>query len=180
MNFEFFIRRPVFSTVMSLLIILCGIVSYFKLTVREYPNIDEPVVNVTTEYKGASAEIIESQISQILEPSIAGIEGIETLSSNSRSERSRINVYFRLGTNPDVAANDVRDRVGRVRSKLPPEIDEPVIEKVEADAEAIINLALTSDQMRSIEISDYADRYIKDRLQNLPGVSEVRINGERR
>lgn len=180
MNFEFFIRRPVFSTVMSLLIILCGIVSYFKLTVREYPNIDEPVVNVTTEYKGASAEIIESQISQILEPSIAGIEGIETIFSNSRSERSRINVYFRLGTNPDVAANDVRDRVGRVRSKLPPEIDEPVIEKVEADAEAIINLALTSDRMRSIEISDYADRYIKDRLQNLPGVSEVRINGERR
>ena len=180
MNFEFFIRRPVFSTVMSLLIILCGIVSYFKLTVREYPNIDEPVVNVTTTYKGASAEIIESQISQILEPSIAGIEGIETLSSNSRAERSRINVYFRLGTNPDVAANDVRDRVGRVRSKLPSEIDEPVIEKVEADAEAIINLALTSDRMRPIEISDYADRYIKDRLQNLPGVSEVRINGERR
>ena len=179
-KFEFFIRRPVFSTVMSLIILLCGLVSYGSLTVREYPNIDQPVVNVTTEYPGASAEIIESQVSQLLEGSIAGIAGIETISSNSRSERSQITVRFRLSVDADVAANDVRDRVGRVRRNLPGEIEEPVIAKVEADAQPIINIAFTSDRHKTLEISDYADRYLRDQLQNLPGVSEVRIFGERR
>ena len=179
-GFEFFIRRPVFATVMSLLILLCGIVAYGTLTVREYPNIDQPVVNVTTEYLGASAEIIESQVSQILEASVAGIAGIETMASNSRSELSQITIRFRLGTDADVAASDVRDRVGRVRKQLPGEIEEPIIAKVEADAQAIINIALTSDRHKAMEISDYADRYIRDQLQNLPGVSEVRIFGERR
>lgn len=178
--FEFFIRRPVFATVMSLLVLLCGIVSYGTLTVREYPNIDQPVVNVTTEYPGASAEIIESQVSQILEASIAGIAGIETIASNSRPEQSQITIRFRLGTDSDVSASDVRDRVGRVRKQLPGEIEEPVIAKVEADAQAIINIAFTSDRHKAMEISDYADRYIRDQLQNLPGVSEVRIFGERR
>jgi multidrug efflux pump len=180
MNFEFFIRRPVFATVMSLLVLLCGVVSYGTLTVREYPNIDQPVVNVTTEYPGASAEIIESQVAQVLEASIAGIAGIEIISSNSRPEISQIQVRFRLGVDSDNAANDVRDRVGRVRKQLPPEIAEPVIAKVEADAQAIINIALTSDRLKAMEISDYADRYIRDQLQNLPGVSEIRIFGERR
>ena len=168
-RFEFFIRRPVFSTVMSLIILLCGVVSYGTLTVREYPNIDQPVVNVTTEYPGASAEIIESQVTQILEASIAGIAGIEIMISNSRSERSQITVRFRLATDADVAASDVRDRVGRVRRQLPGEIEEPVIAKVEADAQAIINIAFTSDRHKTMEISDYADRYIRDQLQNLPG-----------
>jgi multidrug efflux pump len=180
MNFEFFIRRPVFATVMSLIVLLCGVVSYGALTVREYPNIDQPVVNVTTEYPGASAEIIETQVAQVLEASIAGIAGIEIISSNSRPEISQIQVRFRLGTDPDNAANDVRDRVGRVRKQLPPAVEEPVIAKVEADAQSIINIAFVSDRMRPIEISDYADRYIRDQLQNLPGVSEVRIFGERR
>jgi len=180
MKFDFFIRRPVFSTVMSLLIVLCGLVSYVKLTVREYPNIDEPVVTVRTDYDGASAEIIESQVTQVLESSIAGIEGIETITSNSRAEESRITVRFRLGIDPDVAASDVRDRVGRVRGRLPNEVDEPVIAKVEADAQAVINIALTSDRHKPVEMSDYADRYMRDPLQNLPGVSEVRIFGERR
>ncbi|MGE0310090.1 MAG: efflux RND transporter permease subunit [Lautropia sp.] len=180
MSFASFIRRPVLSTVISLLIVLCGAVSYVSLTVREYPNIDEPVVTVRIEYPGASAEIIESQVTQVLEPSIAGIEGIETLTSTSRSEESQITVRFRLRTDPDVAASDVRDRVGRVRGRLPVEVREPVIAKVEADAQSIINIALTSDRLRSIEISDYADRFMRDRLQNLPGVAEVRIFGERR
>jgi multidrug efflux pump len=180
MNFEFFIRRPVFATVMSLLVLLCGVVSYGSLTVREYPNIDQPVVNVTTEYPGASAEIIESQVAQVLEASIAGIAGIEIISSNSRPEISQIQVRFRLGADADNAANDVRDRVGRVRKQLPPEIQEPVIAKVEADAQAVINIAFISDRLKAMEISDYADRYIRDQLQNLPGVSEVRIFGERR
>ena len=178
--YEFFIRRRVFATVLSLIIVLVGLVSYTRLTVREYPNIDEPVVSVRTSYLGASAEIIETQVSQVLEGSIAGIEGIEALTSSSESEQSRITVRFRLGTDPDVAASDVRDRVARVRGRLPDEIEEPVIAKVEADAQSIIFIALTSDRAPTVEISDYADRYVRDRLQTLPGVAEVRIFGERR
>lgn len=181
MNFyEFFVRRPVFSTVMSLIVILVGLVSYLQLTVREYPNIDEPVVSVRTDYPGASAQIIETQVTQVLEGSIAGIEGIETMTSQSNSEESRITVRFRLGTDPDVSASDVRDRVSRVRGRLPDEVSEPVIAKVEADAQAIVYIAFTSDRHTLIEISDYADRYVRERLQNLPGVAEVRIFGERR
>jgi multidrug efflux pump len=178
--FEFFIRRPVFATVMSLILILIGFVSYSRLTVREYPNIDEPIVSVRTDYLGASAEIIETQVTQVLESSIAGIEGIETMTSSSEPEESRITVRFRLGTDPDVAASDVRDRVSRVRGRLPEEVEEPVIAKVEADAQAIIFIAFTSDRHEPIQISDYADRYVRDRLQNIPGVAEVRIFGERR
>ncbi|MGE0627929.1 MAG: efflux RND transporter permease subunit [Hyphomicrobiaceae bacterium] len=178
--FEFFIRRPVFATVVHLIIILTGFVAYTRLAVREYPNIDEPIVSVTTDYLGASAEIIESQVTQILETSIAGIEGIDTMTSSSKPEKSQITVRFRLSTDPDVAASDVRDRVSRVRSKLPMEIEEPVIAKVEADAQAVIYIAFTSSRHKPIEISDYADRYVRDRLQNIPGVAEVRIFGERR
>ncbi|WP_119460286.1 efflux RND transporter permease subunit [Rhodospirillaceae bacterium SYSU D60014] len=178
--FEFFVRRPVFSTVVSLMIILIGLVSFQQLTVREYPNIDEPIVSVRTDYPGASAEIIETQVTQVIENSVAGIEGIETISSTSRAERSDISIRFTLATDPDVAASDVRDRVGRVRGQLPDEIDEPVIAKVEADAQAVIYLAFTSDRHPPLEITDFADRYVKDRLQNLPGVAEVRIFGERR
>ena len=180
MSFDLFIRRPVLATVLSLLVVLVGLVSYANLTVREYPNIDEPTVSVRTAYLGASAEIIESQVTQVLEASIAGIEGIETLSSSSKPEQSQITVRFRLSTDPDVAASDVRDRVARVRGRLPPEIEEPVIAKVEADAQSIIFIAFTSDRHKPIEISDYADRFVRDRLQNLPGVGEVRIFGERR
>lgn len=178
--FEFFIRRPVFSTVLSLLILLCGLVAYGSLTIREYPNIDQPVVNVRTSYPGASAEIIESQVSQVLEASIASIAGIEIITSSSRSEESQIQVRFRLGVDPDTAASDVRDRVGRVRKQLPAETEESVIAKVEADAQAIVNIALLSDRHTSLELSDYAARFIRNQLQNLPGVSEVRIFGERR
>lgn len=178
--FEIFIRRPVFSTVLSLLVLLCGLVSYGQLTIREYPNIDQPVVNVRTTYPGASAEIIESQVTQVLEASIAGIAGIEVITSSSRPEESQIQVRFTLGTSADTAANDVRDRVGRVRKQLPAETEEPIIAKVEADAQAVVNIALLSDRHNSLELSDYAARFIRNQLQNLPGVSEVRIFGERR
>ncbi|BBK38633.1 acriflavin resistance protein [Allostella sp. ATCC 35155] len=180
MDFRFFVERPVFATVMSLIVLLVGVVSYLQLTVREYPNIDEPIVSVRTNYLGASAQIIETQVTQVLEDSIAGIEGIETITSSSQPELSNITVRFRLGVDPDVAASDVRDRVGRVRGRLPDEIEEPIIAKVEADAQAIIYIAFTSDRQPTIEISDYADRFVKDQLQTLPGVSEVRIFGERR
>jgi multidrug efflux pump len=174
------IRRPVLATVMSLALMLIGLVCYQRLSVREYPKIDEPVVTVETTYKGASAEIIESQISQPLEESLAGIEGIDVMSSISRAEKSQITLRFRLDRNVDAAANDVRDRVGRVRNQLPEEIDEPVMAKVEADAQPILYLAFSSDRHSPLDVTDFADRYVKDRLQNLPGVAQVRIFGERR
>jgi multidrug efflux pump len=178
--FEFCIRRPVFATVLSLVLVLLGIVSYSRLTVREYPNVDEPVVSVKTNYPGASASIIESQITQVLEGSIAGIAGIDVLESNSRSEESRITVRFRSDVDPDVAASEVRDRVSRVRRRLPVEVQEPTIAKVEADAQAIMYLVFTSDRMSALEVTDYVDRFILDRLKNLNGVADATIFGERR
>ena len=174
------IRRPVFATVMSLVIVLLGIVSYQRLTVREYPNIDPPVVTVDTTYRGASAEIIETQVTQVLEDSLSGIEGIDYITSINRQESSQISIRFKLNRDPDAAAADVRDRVGRVRGRLPDEIEEPVIQRVEADAQPIIYLAFFSDRHSPLEITDYADRFVKDRLQTLTGVSQVRIFGERR
>lgn len=177
--FELFVRRPVLSTVLSLLVVLIGFVSYTRLTVREYPNIDEPIVSVQTTYRGASAEIIETQVTQILENSIAGIEGIETITSTSRQERSQISVRFRPDVDPDVAASDVRDRVSRVRGRMPDEIDEPIIAKVEADAQPVMYLSLTSSRHSPLELTDFADRFIADRVQNITGVAEVRILGQR-
>lgn len=176
---ELFIRRPVFATVVSLILVLVGLVSYDRLSVREYPEIDEPVVTVTTTYRGASASVIEREVTQPLEDSMAGIEGIEILSSTSRAEESQVTARFTLETDPDVAASDVRDRVGRARGLLPDEIDEPIIAKVEADAQPIMYIAFKSDRMSELEITDYLDRIVTDRLQNQPGVAQVSIFGGR-
>jgi multidrug efflux pump len=177
---ELSIRRPVLATVMSLLIILVGVISFLRLTVREYPKIDTPVVSVRTVYKGASPQVMESQVTQPLEDSIAGIEGVRSIKSVSREEVSQITVEFVLERATDAAANDVRDRVSRVRGQLPDEVDEPIIAKVEADAQAILWLRLYSDRHGALEISDYADRYVVDRLKTLSGVASVIIGGERR
>ncbi|MCL1824569.1 MAG: efflux RND transporter permease subunit [Betaproteobacteria bacterium] len=177
---ELCIRRPVFASVLSLVVLLVGLMSFSRLTVREYPNIDEPVVTVTTTYSGASAEIIESQVTKPLEDSIAGIEGVDVLSSISRSESSQIMVRFRIERDADSAAADVRDRVSRVRKRLPDDIDEPVIAKVEADANPIIWIAFSSDRHDPLEMSDFANRIIKPRLQTLPGAADARVYGERR
>jgi multidrug efflux pump len=177
---ELSIKRPVLATVMSLLIILIGVISFLRLTVREYPKIDTPVVSVRTVYKGASPQVMESQVTQPLEDSISGIEGVKSIKSVSREEVSQITVEFVLERATDAAANDVRDRVSRVRDKLPDEVDEPIIAKVEADAQAILWLRLNSDRHGALEISDYADRYVVDRLKTLSGVSSVIIGGERR
>ena len=138
---EISIRRPVFATVLSLLVVLIGAVSFNKLPVREYPKIDEPIVTVETRYAGASSEVIESQVTKILEDSISGIEGVDVVTSISRQEQSQITVRFRLERDADSAAADVRDKVSRVRARLPVSIDEPVIAKVEADAFPVIWLA---------------------------------------
>lgn len=174
------INRPVFAIVMSLMLVLVGLISYDRLTVREYPRIEEPIVTVSTTYPGASAEIIESQVTQPLEDALSGIEGIEYITSSSREQRSQITITFQIERDVDIAANDVRDRVARTRGRLPDEIDEPTVSKVEADAQPIIYLAFSSDRHSPLEVSDYADRYVKDKLQILPGVAEVNINGERR
>ncbi|ABS63614.1 acriflavin resistance protein [Parvibaculum lavamentivorans DS-1] len=176
---ELFIRRPVFATVVSLILMLLGLVSYDRLSVREYPAIDEPVVTVTTVYRGASASVVEREVTQPLEDSMAGIEGIEVLSSASRPEESQVTARFTLETDPDVAASDVRDRVGRARGLLPDDVEEPIIAKVEADAQPIMYIAFKSDRMSALEITDYLDRIVTDRLQNQPGVAQVSIFGGR-
>lgn len=177
---EISIRRPVFATVLSLLVLLVGMVSFDRLTVREYPQIDEPTVTVSTRLGGASSEVIESQVTKVLEDSLAGIEGVDIITSISRQEQSQITVRFKLERDPDSAAADVRDKVSRVRQRLPQEADEPVIAKVEADAQPVVWLALNSDVITPLELSDLANRYVKPRLQTAPGAADVRIFGERR
>ncbi|MGH7185167.1 MAG: efflux RND transporter permease subunit, partial [Pseudomonadota bacterium] len=174
------IKRPVFATVLSLLVLLVGAICWRQLSIREYPNIDEPVVTVDTNYRGASAEIVESQITKPLEDSLSGIEGVEYMTSVSRAERSQITVHFRATRDPDASANDVRDRVARVRGSLPNEVDEPVVSKKESDAQPIIYLAFSSDRNSALDVTDIADRVVRDRLQTLPGVADVAIYGERR
>ena len=173
------IRRPVFATVLSLIIVLLGLLAYQRLAVREYPNIDVPIVTVNVMYPGASPEIMESQVAQPVEDVLSGIEGLDFVSSISRSENTQITAQFRLGTDSDEAANDVRDRLGRVRSLLPDEIDEPMVQKVEADAQPVIWLAFYSERFSAMEITDVIERVVQDRLQTIPGVSEVLIRGAR-
>ncbi len=173
------INRPVFATVLSLIIVLIGLISYSRLTVREYPRIDVPIVSVDTTYRGASPEVIESQVTKPLEDQLAGIEGVDVMTSRSRSERSLINIKFNLDRDPEAAAADVRDKVSRARRFLPDEVDEPIISKVEADTQAVINIAVESGEYSVVQTSDYIQRYIKTRLSVLPGAAEVRVYGER-
>ena len=174
------IRRPVFATVLSLLIVLIGAVSFNGLTVREYPKIDEPVVSVTTTFAGASSEVMEAQVSKVLEDSLSGIEGVDVITSASRQERSQITVRFTLTRDADAAAADVRDKVTRVRQRLPQGIDEPVIAKVEAESFPVIFLALSSDTHNALQLSEMANTLVKPVLQTAPGAAEVNIYGERK
>jgi multidrug efflux pump len=176
---EVSVRRPVFATVLSLLILLVGLVSFDRLQVREYPRIDEPVVTVATRLAGASSEVIESQVTKPLEDSIAGIEGVDIITSISRQERSQISVRFKLEKNPDDAAAEVRDRVARVRGRLPDTVDEPVISKVEADASPTVWLAFTTTRLSPLEVTDLITRVVKPRLQTVTGVADVLVRGER-
>ncbi len=177
---EIAIRRPVFATVLSLLVLLIGAVSFTKLPVREYPKIDEPVVTVTVRYAGASAEVVESQVAKPLEDSIAGIDAVDVITSISRAEQAQITVRFRLEKDADAAAAEVRDRTSRVRNKLPQAIDEPVIAKVEADAFPVIWLAFSSDTHTPLQLNELINRVVKPRLQTVSGAADVRIFGERK
>jgi multidrug efflux pump len=174
------IKRPVFATVMSLVLIIFGLFALRGMAVREYPDIDPPAVSVQTIYRGASAEIIESKITQIIEDSVAGIEGIRSITSTSREESSSISIEFNLSRDVDAAANDVRDKVSRVISRLPTEADSPTIAKTEADARPIIYISMFSDRLNLLELTDYADRYLVDQLSIIDGVASVNIYGARR
>ena len=174
------IRRPVFASVLSLLILLIGAVSFNRLSLREYPKIDEPTVTVSVKYPGASAEVIESQVTKPLEDSIAGIDAVDVITSISRADQSQITVRFRLEKDADTAAAEVRDRTSRIRGRLPQAIEEPVIAKVEADAFPVIWLAFSSDVLSPLQINDLINRVVKPRLQTVTGVADVRIYGERK
>jgi len=174
------VKRPVFAGVLSLLIILFGILSFTRLPLREYPDIDPPVVSVDTTYVGASAAIVESRVTQVIENIVSGIEGIEAIESISEDGRSTITIEFNINRDVDAAANDVRDRVSRVLDNLPDEVDPPEISKLDANTSEIMWLALQSDSRSGLELTDYADRNLVDRLSVVPGVARVRIGGERR
>jgi multidrug efflux pump len=174
------IRRPVFTVMMSLALILFGLIALQRLPVRELPNVDPPIVTVTTTYPGASAEVVETEVTEKLEDEINGIEGIKTLSSESREQVSTITIEFNLKRDVDVSAQDVRDRVQRVRGTLPDDIKEPIIAKQEADAQPVIWIALRSDRLSTEELSKIAELDLKDRLQVIPGVSSIYIGGEKR
>ena len=171
------IQRPVFATVLNLVILLIGIICYQRLAVRLIPNVDVPVVTVATFYPGANAQVIESQITKPIEDSLSGIEGIDFIRSVSRAELSQVTVRFRLDRDADAAASDVRDRVAQARGLLPQEADEPIVQKQEADAQPIIYLAFSSDRHDLTEIADVATRLVKDRVQTISGVARAEVYG---
>jgi len=174
------IQRPVFATVMSLLLIVLGLMSYSRLTLRELPAIDPPVVSVDVNYTGASASVVETRITQVLEDALSGIEGIESLQSRSVNGRSTVTVEFTLKRDIEAAANDVRDAISRVADRLPDEADAPEVQKADSDSDVILWLNMSSTTMDTLQLSDYADRYVVDRLSSLDGVSQVRVGGQQR
>ena len=173
------VRRPVLAAVANLLLIVFGIIALRDIPVRELPDVDNAVVTVSTNYRGAAPEVIDTDITETIEGAVASISGIRSISSESRQGRSRVTIEFEAGRDVDVAANDVRDAVGRVRDSLPQEADQPAVEKNDADADPVMRLAVVSDRMTTAEITDYIDRFIADRLATLDGVASLRIYGER-
>jgi len=178
---DFALKRPVASIVMSLIIVLFGAVGYTFLGVRLYPAIDPPTINVQTSYTGANAEIIESQITEPLEKAINGIEGIKSISSSSSTGSSSINVEFNVGADLEKAANDVRDKTAQAARNLPQDIDAPpVVSKADANSDPIITVAVQSTVMNALELSDYAENVLQEKLQTIPGVSSVGLYGQKR
>jgi HAE1 family hydrophobic/amphiphilic exporter-1/multidrug efflux pump len=178
---ELSLKRPVLATVMSLFIILFGVIGYYFLGVREYPAIDPPVISVSTSYVGASADIIESQITEPLEKAINGIPGIRTITSSSSVGNSNISVEFNLSTNLETAANDVRDKVSQAVRNLPQDIDAPpVVTKSDANSDFIIIMAVQSPSKGLMELSDYAENILQNKFQTIPEVSAVNIFGQKR
>ncbi|GAB4222856.1 MAG: efflux RND transporter permease subunit [Gammaproteobacteria bacterium] len=174
------VKRPVVASVLSLLLVIFGLVSFHRLPLREYPDIDPPVVSIETLYPGAAANVVETQITEIIEERIAGIEGIKFVESNSEDGRSTITIEFDIKRNIDNATNDVRDRVANITTELPDEAEPPEIRKVDSNDNVIMWLNLTSDRLTVPELTDYAERYLVDRFSVLDGVARIRIGGGQR
>jgi multidrug efflux pump len=175
-----FIRRPVLTIVVSIMILLFGFIGYSFLGVREFPSVDPPIVTVFTDYTGANAEVIESQITEPLEESISGIAGIRNMTSTSSDGRSSIVVEFNLGVNMETAANDVRDKVSIAIRNLPPDADPPIVSKSDANAQTILSITVQSDRRNMLELTEIANNIFKERLQTIDGVSVIRIWGEKK
>ncbi|MBK6664808.1 MAG: efflux RND transporter permease subunit [Saprospiraceae bacterium] len=177
---EISIKRPVLATVMSIVIVLFGIIGFFYLGIRDYPSVDPPVITVSTTYTGANSDVIISQITEPLEESINGIDGIKAITSNSSDGRSTITVEFDLDVDLETAANDVRDRVSRAQRNLPVDANPPIVSKSDATAQPILSLTVQSDQRTLLELSEIGNNLFKERFQTIPGVSSVNIWGEKR
>ncbi len=174
------VKRPVFAAVVAILIVVIGLVGFFNLSIREYPDVDPPVVSITTSYTGAAATVVESRVTQLLEQGLSGVQGLQSITSRSRDGQSQITLEFSAGTDVDVAANDVRDRVGRVADDLPDEVLAPEIAKVDADASPIMFMVFSKPGWDRLQLSDYVDRNLIDRFSAIPGVARVFIGGEAR
>lgn len=169
------VQRPVLATVLALLIVAFGLLAMDRLPLQEYPSIDPPVVSIDTRYPGASASVVETRITQLLEDRIAGVEGIELITSSSQDGRSRINIEFRLDMDIDAAANDVRDRISGALRNLPDDADPPEVQKADSSEEVVLWLSLSGEGYSVPELTDYADRYLVDGFSVQPGVSRVRV-----
>ena len=171
------VRRPVLATVFALLLVVAGLISLSRLQVREYPDVTAPVVSVSTSYQGASSAIIDSQVTEIIEGAVSGIEGIKSISSSSRNGNSRVNIEFVLSRDIDESANDVRDRVGRVLGRLPDGVDPPRIAKQDSDARPVLYINLSAPDLDPMELADYADRFVVEQFSVVPGVSDIQVYG---
>lgn len=174
------IKRPVFASVISMLLIAFGLLAFDRLTLREYPDIDPPVVSIRTNYPGAAAAVVETRITRVIEDRISGVEGIEYIESTSENGRSSVNVRFGIERDVDAAANDIRDRISRVLNNLPSEADPPEVQKVSSDEDVIVWFNLAGEGRSVPELSDYAERYLIDRFSVLDGVAQVRVGGQQR
>ncbi len=177
---EICIRRPVLATMLTLAVVTLGWIGYSRLPVREFPAIDPPIISIVTVYRGASPDVIETEVTKVLEDELNTISGIRTIQSSSSEQVSEINVEFELSRDVDVAAQDVREKIARIRGQLPDDIEPPIVEKRDADARPIMWIALSSQSYSPLELTDFAENLLKDRLQNIAGVAQVIIGGEQR
>ena len=172
---RFSIVRPVVTIVLTLLVLIFGFISLNRLPVREFPDIDVPTISISTTYTGASASVVETKITQIIEDSVSGIDGLDTIESISRDGRSRITLEFGVERDIDAAANDVRDRVSRAQRRLPDDVDPPTVAKYDSSGTPVLIIGIRSDRMTRMELTDYADHYLCDRFSVIDGVADVAV-----
>ncbi|MEO5960189.1 MAG: efflux RND transporter permease subunit, partial [Opitutaceae bacterium] len=173
------IKRPVICLVASILILLVGALAFRNLPVREYPSTDSPTISIQASYRGASAEVVESKIIEVIEKEVSSIDGLRVIRSSSQEQQGRISLEFNVDRNIDEAANDVRDKVARVRRQLPPEVDDPEISKADSDADPVISLSFNSEAHTRLELTELVDKLAVQRLQTIPGVASVELRGQR-